>query len=266
MCSDQTLSGPRTVRRDARAPCDGDCSARSSQSRPVFVAQPRRRTGAPPASCARRNGAPGRVNRAPRVPPSMKNPRSRNCGRVQDGRAVVHRCGGYPHRLTELDQIGHVHRVEPAAAPWRRNSSRSGSAQHDGDLMLTEFRKPDHRAYIQPVLTGQTIDPDPAVGGAHDAQHRSCLRVRWAAQDFSAVRPSASGTASVDRSASKAETSTSITRSGPGVCDPQGRQGAERGVTARDVLGDTGAGLHRGPVGFAGFTHPAAACRVSGVD
>ena len=175
----------------------------------------------------------------------MKNPRSLYCGESRIDCPVADRRRGYPHGLAELHQIGHIHRVEPGLC-LREELIAFRSTQHDGDLMLTELGQPDHRTDIQPMLAGQAVDPDPPVGGAHDAQHRACLRIGRQPKIFQARRHQ-----------------HRIRQCGQQGLEgryvdldhlilPRGRdaecgQRTERGVTARDVLRDAGAGLHRYP-------------------
>ena len=63
-----------------------------------------------------------------------------------------------------------------------------GPAQHDRDLVLAVLGQAEHRAHVQPVLTRQAVDPDPAVGGPHDTQHRGRPQVGRQAEALHPLR------------------------------------------------------------------------------
>jgi hypothetical protein len=73
--------------------------------------------------------------------------------RLQYRRTVVDRRRGYPHRLAQFHQVCHSHRVEKRLRLGEEIVAFR-SAQHDGDLLLTELGKADHRTHVEPMLTG----------------------------------------------------------------------------------------------------------------
>ena len=125
-----------------------------------------------------------------------------------------------------------------------------GPTEHDLDLQLAVFGQPEHRARVQPVLSRQAIDSQPAVRGPRRCPS-SARNEYWPASRGSASsRPAASGT----------EVSTAATRAP--TRPPRRRQlalarrllNAVRAASAPyppgDVLGYPPAGLYRRPTGI----------------
>ena len=89
---------------------------------------------------------------------------------VQRGAAVVDGRGRDAHRLAQFDDLGDGSLGEYWLG-FGEELGALGTAHHDGDLVLAEFRQAEHRAHVQPVLARQAVDSHPAVGRSDDTQH-----------------------------------------------------------------------------------------------
>ena len=171
-----------------------------------------------------------------------------------DGCPVADRCCGDPHRLAQVDDVADGLLVEPRLRLCEEVVALR-SAEHDGHLVLAEFGQTDHRADVEPVLTGQAVDADQSVGSADDAEHGCGLGV-W--RTSLALHPLRHQHRIRQRRQQRFEgRDVHLDQlTGVGGGQPQGRQRPESRVGACHELRDARAGLHRRSIRIANRNPP----------
>ncbi len=141
-------------------------------ARTARAPEPRRGPGRQrPGVLDSRNGAPGLRNDQSVTASIDEEPRSGYCGQSRTVAPSLTGAAGMRIAWLSSTMSATVWSDEPRLGLLEEFGTL-GSAEHDRDLLLAVLGQPEHRAHVQPVLPRQTVDSEPAVGGADDAQHR----------------------------------------------------------------------------------------------
>jgi hypothetical protein len=202
--------------------------------------RPTHRHGVPAAPAIRVSSKGGMVVRAAgTTSPHRRRPQkpaTTELRVIHHGGPVVDGGGRNPHRLAQLDDLGHGPLRKPRLGLFEELCAL-GAAQHDFDLMLAE-----------PVLPREAIDPDPSVGGSDDAHHRRRPGVGRQPEAAHLLRHQHRVRERRQQRFEYRDVHLNHATFVSWLSSQRGER-TERGVSTGDVLGNPGAGLHRRPVG-----------------